>query len=214
MYIESSIFYHIGDPDSRYCKKIKSTFRIKGESEKHRPVLRHIQGVPSYIQQFEAAYAKRKLSIEKAKVDIVTLKRRDEDLDTLFKRIYEDMVSGRLSAERFDKLSSEYETEQKDVKAAILDLQDLIDSGEQEQHDLQQFLKNVRKYTDPEKLTAEILNDLVDKIVVHAPDKSSGHRKQKIEIYYKAAGIINIADEDCVALDGRLGMQNRKKKTA
>ena len=93
-------------------------------------------------------------------------------------------------------------------------MQELIDSDEQEQHDFQQFLKNVRKYTDPEELTAEILNDLVDKIVVHVPDKSSGHRKQKIEIYYKAAGIINIADEDCVALDGRLGMQNRKKKTA
>ena len=93
-------------------------------------------------------------------------------------------------------------------------VQELIDSGEQEQHDLQQFLRNVRKYTDPEELTAEILNDLVDRIVVHAPDKSSGHRKQKIEIYYKTAGIINIADEDCVALDGRLGMQNRKKKTA
>ncbi len=61
-------------------------------------------------------------------------------------------------------------------------------------------------------ITAEILNDLVDKIVIHAPDKISGHRKQKIEIYYKAVGIINIADEDCVVLDGRLGMQNRKKK--
>lgn len=79
---------------------------------------------------------------------------------------------------------------------------------------MQQFLKNVRKYTDPDELTAEILNDLVDKIIVHAPDKSSGHRKQKIEIYYKAAGIINIADNLCVAEDGRLGMQNRKKKTA
>ena len=189
----------------------------------NRLVFRHIQGVLSYIQQFEASFVKkemekanteRKLSVEKAQVDIVTLKRRDEDLDTLFKRIYEDMVSGRLSAERFDKLSSEYETEQQNVKAAILELQELIDSGEQEQHDLQQFLRNVRKYTDPEELTAEILNDLVDRIVVHAPDKSSGHRKQKIEIYYKAAGIINIADEDCVALDGRLGMQNRKKKTA
>ena len=106
------------------------------------------------------------------------------------------------------------EKEFKNVKAAILELQELIDSGEQEQHDLQQFLRNVRKYTDPEELTAEILNDLVDRIVVHAPDKSSGHRKQKIEIYYKTAGIINIADEDCVALDGRLGMQNRKKKRA
>ena len=91
----------------------------------NRLVFRHIQGVLSYIQQFEASFVKkemekanaeRKLSVEKAKVDIVTLKRRDEDMDTLFKRIYEDMVSGRLSAERFDKLSSEYETEQKNVK--------------------------------------------------------------------------------------------------
>lgn len=79
---------------------------------------------------------------------------------------------------------------------------------------MQVFLKNVRKYTDPKELTAELLNDLVDKIVIHALDKSSGHRKQKIEIYYKAVEIINIADEDCVALDGRLDMQNRKKKTA
>lgn len=186
-------------------------------------VFRHILGVLSYVQQFEAVFVKREkekanaermMTVEKAKVDIVTLKRRDEDLDTLFKRIYEDMVAGRLSAERFDKLSTEYEAEQREVKVKIVQLQELIDSGEQEQHDLQQFLQNVRKYTEPEKLTAEILNDLVDKIVIHAPDKSSGHRKQKIEIYYKAVGIIEIADEDCIALDGRLGMQNRKKKTA
>ena len=96
----------------------------------------------------------------------------------------------------------------------IVELQTLIDNGEQNEVDLQEFLRNIRKYTDPTELTAEILNDLVDKIVIHAPDKSSGHRKQKIEIYYKAVGIINIANEDCVALDGRLGMQNRKKKTA
>ena len=99
-------------------------------------------------------------------------------------------------------------------RQAIVELQTLIDNGEQNEVDLQEFLRNIRKYTDPTELTAEILNDLVDKIVIHAPDKSSGHRKQKIEIYYKAVGIINIANEDCVALDGRLGMQNRKKKTA
>ncbi len=61
----------------------------------------------------------------------------------------------------------------------IVRLQELIDSGEQEQHDLQQFLKNLRKYTDPEELTAEILNDLVDKIVIHAPDKSQRSQKTK-----------------------------------
>lgn len=178
----------------------------------YRMVFQHTKNVLSYIQQFEASFVKKErekaekqhtLSVDKAKVDIVTLKRRDEDLDTLFKRIYEDMVSGRISTERFDKLSSEYEEEQKKVKQTIVELQALIDTGEQTELDLQQFLENVRKYTDPKELTSELLNDLVDKIVIHAPDKSSGKRKQKIEIYYKSAGIINICDNDCVAEDGR-----------
>lgn len=113
-----------------------------------------------------------------------------------------------------DKLSSEYEAEHKKVKEKIAELQETIENGEQSEYDLKEFLKNVRKYTDPLELTAELLNDLVDKIVVHAPDKSSGYRKQKIEIYYKAVGIINIAGEEFVALDGRLGMKNCRKKTS
>ena len=69
-----------------------------------------------------------------------------------------------------------------------------------------QLLVNVRKYTDPQELTSELLNDLVDKIIVHAPDKSSGHRKQKIEIYYNTVGIIDlptVKEDDCIALHGR-----------
>lgn len=74
----------------------------------NRLVFQHIQGVLLHIQRFEAVFIKKEMekanterliSLEKAKVDIVTLKRRDEDLDTLFKRIYEDMVSGRFSVE-------------------------------------------------------------------------------------------------------------------
>lgn len=114
------------------------------------------------------------------------------------------MVSGRISTERFDLLSADYENEQRLIKQEIARLQNLIDEGEQERYDLNQFLKNVRKYTDSETLTAEMVNELIDKIIVHAPDKSSGHRKQKIEIYYKAVGIINIAtDGELIAEDGR-----------
>ena len=68
------------------------------------------------------------------------------------------------------------------------------------------LLIKVRTYTDPEELISEMLNDLVDKIIVHAPDKSSGHRKQKIEIYYNAVGILNLptaTEDDCIALHGR-----------
>ena len=87
-------------------------------------------------------------------------------------------------------LASEYEQEQKELKVKIVELEDLIENGETK--DLKQLLANVRKYTDPQELIAQMVNDLVDKIIVHAPDKSSGHRKQKIEIYYNAVGIIDL----------------------
>ena len=178
-------------------------------------VFKHIKKMLVYVQQFEEAFVRDQMerldnamamSISKAKVDVVTLRRRDEDLNTLFKRLYEDMVSGRITAERFDMLAGEYEQEQKELKAKIAELEDLIENGETQTKDLKQLLANVRKYTDPQELTAQMVNDLVDKIIVHAPDKSSGHRKQKIEIYYNAVGIIDlptVKEDDCIALHGR-----------
>ena len=168
-------------------------------------VFKHLQNVLSYIQQFEDAFVREEIkkaneehyeAVKKAKKDIVNLQARCDNLDELFKRLYEDMISGRISNNRFDMLSADYEMEQKELKAEIAQLQELIDSGEQEQYDLEQFLKSVRKYTDPEELTAEMVNELIDKIVVHAADKSSGHRRQKVEIYYKSIGLINIADDE------------------
>ena len=178
-------------------------------------VFKHIKKMLVYVQQFEETFVRDQMerldnamamSISKAKVDVVTLRRRDEDLNTLFKRLYEDMVSGRITAERFDMLAGEYEQEQKELKVKILELEDLIENGETQTKDLKQLLANVRKYTDPQELTSQMVNDLVDKIIVHAPDKSSGHRKQKIEIYYNAVGVIDlptIKEDDCIALHGR-----------
>ncbi len=168
-------------------------------------VFKHLQNVLSYIQQFENVFVKKEIekanaehfaAVMKAKKDIVNLQARCDNLDELFKRLYEDMVSERISNERFDMLSADYEAEQKSIKSEIARLQELIDKGEQELYDLDLFLKNVRKYTDPETLTAEMVNELIDKIVVHAPDKSSGHRRQKVEIYYKAVGLIDMPDDD------------------
>ena len=164
-------------------------------------VFKHIKSMLVYVQQFEEAFVcreiekadrERQMTVASAKKDLVALRRRDEELDRIFKRTYEDMVSGRISEARFDTLSTGYEQEQADVKRKIVMLEDLIENGEEQAKDLKQLLANVRKYTDPEELTPEMLNDLVDKIVVHAPDKSSGHRTQKIEIYYNAVGIIDL----------------------
>ena len=176
-------------------------------------VLKHIKNVLSYLQQFESAFVQEvldkaneehKFSVQKAKKDVVVLKARFGNLDLLFKRLYEDMVAEKISEERFDTLSADYEAEQKQLKEEIAKLEELIESQSQKQYDLELFLKNVRKYTEPDELTAEMVNTLIDKIIVHAPDKSSGHRKQKVEIFYRAVGIINIADDDdLIVLDGR-----------
>ena len=95
------------------------------------------------------------------------------------------MVSGKPTAKHFENPSVKHKTEQKEIKKMIIQLQKLIDRGKQEQYDLQQFLKNVRKFTGSKELTAEILNDLVDKTVIHVPDKSSGRSKQKIKFYLR-----------------------------
>ena len=175
----------------------------------------HIKGMLTYVQQFEEAFVSheiekadrvRERTIANARKEIASLKERDKTLDLIFKRTYEDMVTGRITDAKFDLLSSEYEKEQEDVKRRIAELEDLIENGEEQLKDLKRLLANVRKYTDPEELTAEMLNDLVDKILVHAPDKSDGHRKQKIEIYYNAVGIINLPaakEDECIVLHGR-----------
>lgn len=164
-------------------------------------VLEHIQKVLRYIQQFEAVFVKskyeqsfedRRKELAEMKREIVKNDRRIADLDKLFKRIYEDNVIGKLSDERFQAMSGDYESEQRQLKADVVRMKTDIDKGEEITADFQMFLENIRKYTDITELTPTILNEFISKIVVHAPDKSSGKRVQKIEIFYNAVGVVDI----------------------
>lgn len=107
------------------------------------------------------------------------------ELDRLFTRLYEDNVLEKISDERFEMLSKTYENEQQELKKAVSDLTDFIESKEQKIADVTQFISIVRRYTNITELTPEIMHEFIEKIVVHAPDKSSGHRKQQIDIYYR-----------------------------
>ena len=102
---------------------------------------------------------------------------------------------GKLSAERFAKLSESYEKEQSELKVSVSLLQASVDAAESEALNIKSFLKVVRKYTMPEKLTSAMLRELVEKIVVHAPDKSSGHRVQQIDVHYNFIGQIDLSTE-------------------
>ncbi len=119
--------------------------------------------------------------------------RRIAEIDGIIKRLYEDNISGKLTDERFSKMSADYEREQAGLQASVEELRESVAACEQQSVNMDSFLKLVKKYTVPDKLFPELLHAFVEKIVVHAPDKSSGHRTQQIDIHYNFIGEIGLS---------------------
>ena len=115
---------------------------------------------------------------------------RDKELDTLCEKVFEEKVLGNLSEERFLKLSGKYEEEQFELKAQIKNMKKIV--AEEKKHELnaEGFLKIVRKYSEIEELTLDILHEFIDKIIVHHREEVFGETVQQIEIYYKMIGHI------------------------
>ncbi len=148
----------------------KQNYQLSGE------ILDDIKSCPNmYPRKYQAVNIKT-LLIAKAKKSLRQAEKRIEELDRLFKRLYEDNVSGKISDERFERLSNGYEDEQKSLKADVAELSAKIENAEQKTSDVSSFVRLVKKYESFTELTPEIMHGLIDKIVVHAPDKSSGHR--------------------------------------
>lgn len=165
-----------------------------------------IQGFQNmvYQQRFEEA----EKAIKQKKKELEQAKKRIAELDRIFKRIYEDDISGTISHERFLKLSAEYEAEQKELTEFVKAEQTAVDTYEQDRTDFDSFAAIIRKYVGIRELTPTIVNEFVKKIVVHAPDKSSGHRRQRIEIVWNFIGELE-QDEDKQTIE-----RQRKSRTA
>ena len=139
-----------------------------------------------FIQTAMSNSVQRKSSeLTKAKKTLKQAQKRISELDKLFTRLYEDNVLGRLSDERFTMMSAGYEDEQAKLKVTAAELTTYIESAEQKSADATEFVKLVRKYEHITELTPEIMHEFIEKIVVHEPDKSSGKRVQKIDIYFR-----------------------------
>ena len=119
-------------------------------------------------------------------------KRRYDELDVLYKRLYESYAVGKISEEKFDMLSGGYEQEQKELKAAIEAAERALADFEKSTVNIDSFLALAKKYTDFTELTTPMLNEFVEKILVHAPDRSMGERTQEVEIYLNFIGNIEV----------------------
>lgn len=153
-----------------------------------------IQGFQNmvYQQRFEEA----EKAVKQKKKELEQAKKRIAELDRIFKRIYEDDISGTISHERFLKLSSEYEAEQKELIEFVSARQTAVTTYEQNRMDFDSFATIIRKYVGIRELTPTIVNEFVKKIIVHAPDKSSGHRRQKIEIVWNFIGELEQGEDE------------------
>ena len=163
-------------------------------------VLENIQRVTSYMKDYEDLFIKEQLAkstqdelkkISKNKKELERAKNRIIEIDNLFMHIYEDNVSGKITDDRFRNLSYNYDKEQQELKLKIEQLSKDIENTEKKDTDITQFISNVKKYTETTNLTAEILNELIEKIVIHHHEKIDGTKTQEIDIYYRGVGIIS-----------------------
>lgn len=143
-------------------------------------------------QRFQEAEKEAK----RRKREISQAEKRIAELDRIFKRIYEDDISGAISHERFLKLSADYEAEQKELTEQVKTWREAVETFEQDQADFASFAAIVRKYVGIRELTPTIVNEFVKKIIVYAPDKSSGHRRQKVELVWNFIGEVNLPGDD------------------
>ena len=116
---------------------------------------------------------------------------RSKEIDTIIQKLYEDNLLGKISDERFVKLSQSYEEEQKQLQASISDLTEKLAKQQEDSLNISKFMARISKYTELPKLTVEIVNELIDKIVIQKPIGTKRNRIIQIEIYYNFIGKLN-----------------------
>ncbi len=156
-------------------------------------VLERIRAVTEYIRADVEGFQEEWLmcrreeqekSIREDKRRLEKAKKRLADIDKLITRIYEDMVLGNLSQERYQKMLEGYEAEQAALNNEVIGLEDWVSTREEMEDNVDQFLTLMEKYVDIPELTTTIVNEFIKRIIVYAPDKSSGKRTQEVKIVF------------------------------
>lgn len=116
---------------------------------------------------------------------------RSKEIDSIIQKLYEDNLLGKISDERFVKLSQSYEEEQKQLQTSISDLTEKLTKQQEDSLNISKFMARISKYTELPELTVEIVNELIDKIVIHKPTGTKRNRIIQIDIYYNFIGKLN-----------------------
>lgn len=140
----------------------------------------------------KAGDKERAAAMKKHTAGLAKAEKRKTEVDRLFAKMYEDRVSERITEYNFNMLSQKYQMEQLELDEKIQKLKAALSESKQSVEDARQWIEIVKQYSEPTELTAELLNSMINKIVVHEAVKyDNGFREQKIEIYYRFVGKID-----------------------
>ena len=137
-----------------------------------------------FIKQLrEASTLRQSEAAKTTKRQIAKNEKRTAELDTLFRKTYEDYAAGRLAEKRFEGLAAGYEKEQEELTSQTDKLKEELSQFETDTFRANKFIELTKRYTDFTELTPAMLNEFVDKVIVYAPDRSTGERVQRVDIY-------------------------------
>ena len=215
----SNLHFHFnqGNPEIKYfnCSNYKGNRGTCGSTHYVRVdfleqvVLGEIRRLTKYAGLYEDDFLKEVIGHSRQaeeterrlkEKELKSLLARDDELDGLFERIYEDNVSGKLSDDRFAKMSRRYEEEQKELSEKIKKLRSEIEKQSSRATSTDMFVSIVRKYTRARKLTPRMLNELVEKIEVYNAEKIDGEWVQRLRIHYNCVGEMNIPNEPALPI--------------
>ena len=215
----SNLHFHFnqGNPEIKYfnCSNYKGNRGTCGSTHYVRVdfleqvVLGEIRRLTKYAGLYEDDFLKEVIGHSRQAEEmerrlkekaLKSLLARDDELDGLFERIYEDNVSGKLSDDRFAKMSRRYEEEQKELSEKIKKLRSEIEKQSSRAASTDMFVSIVRKYTRARKLTPRMLNELVEKIEVYNAEKIDGEWVQRLRIHYNCVGEMNIPNEPALPI--------------
>ena len=215
----SNLHFHFnqGNPEIKYfnCSNYKGNRGTCGSTHYVRVdfleqvVLGEIRRLTKYAGLYEDDFLKEVIGHSRQaeeterrlkEKELKSLLARDDELDGLFERIYEDNVSGKLSDDRFAKMSRRYEEEQKELSEKIKKLRSEIEKQNSRAASTDMFVSIVRKYTRAKKLTPRMLNELVEKIEVYNAERIDGEWVQRLRIHYNCVGEMNIPNEPALPI--------------
>lgn len=135
--------------------------------------------------RFDMQETKKQDSLRK---QLSRFKKRSKELDTIIQKLYEKQLLDEISDERFRKLTDSYESEQVELNQQIVKLHEVLISQTESKENVDKFMQTIRRYTNLETLTTQLVNELIDKIIVHQPTGRGKNRQVTIELHYRFIG--------------------------